>query len=363
MSNATNLEPIPAPAIDETRLHELLGKAVVDIGAVMQAPLMLIGRELGLYGALAEGPLTTGELASRTGTAERYAREWVRGQAAAGYVTYDPGADRYFLSPEQSLVFAQEGSPVYLLGGFELALTMGSVRDRIEQAFRTGEGIGWHEHDPHLSCSTARFFEPGYRANLVAGWIPALEGVEEKLRAGALVADIGCGHGISTLLLAEAYPASTVLGFDYHEGSIRAARDDARRAGLEGRVSFQRATAKDYPGRGYDLVAMFDCLHDLGDPVGAAVHVKETLAEDGTWMIVEPRAGDRVEENLNPVGRVYYSGSTLVCTPTSLSQEVGMALGAQAGEAALRAVVEEAGFTRFRRAAETPFNMVFEARI
>lgn len=349
-------------AIDESALHDLVGRAVVDIGAVMQAPLMLIGRRLGLFRALAEEPLTTAELATRTGTAERYAREWVRSQAAAGWVTYHPETDRYSLSTEQALLFVDETSPAYLLGGFDLALTVGRDSERIEEAFRTGEGLSWGDHDDHLSCSTARFFEPGYRANLVAAWIPALEGVEEKLRRGALVADVGCGLGVSTRLMAEAFPQSTFLGFDYHEGSILAAREDARRDGLEGQVRFEQATAKGYPGNGYDLVAMFDCLHDLGDPVGAAVHVKETLAENGTWMIVEPRAGDRVEENLNPVGRVYYSGSTLVCTPTSLSQEVGLALGAQAGEAAIRAVVEEAGFTRFRRVAETPFNLVFEAR-
>jgi SAM-dependent methyltransferase len=349
-------------AVDETRLNELLGRALVDIGAAMQAPLMLLGARLGLYGALAEDALTSAELAHRTGTAERYVREWVRGQAAAGFVTYDPATDRYHLSPEQALLLAHEGSPAYLLGGFEVALAMGRVAPRLEDAFRTGEGIGWHEHDDDLSCGTARFFEPGYSANLVPGWIPALKGIEAKLRAGALVADVGCGHGISTCLMAEAYPASTFLGFDYHQGSIDAATERARAAGLEGRISFQRATAKDYPGRGYDLVAMFDCLHDLGDPVGAALHVRETLAEDGVWMVVEPRAGDRVEENLNPVGRIFYSGSTLVCTPNSLSQEVGLALGAQAGETAIRAVTEEAGFTRFRRAAETPFNLVFEVR-
>jgi SAM-dependent methyltransferase len=355
-------EPHTTVPVDDARLHDLLGRAIVDIGAVMQAPLMLIGRDLGLYAALADAALTSHELAEQTGTTERYVREWVRGQAAAGYVTYDPSADRYALTPEQALVLARKGSPAYLLGGFELALSMGSVRERLADAFRTGAGIGWHEHDEHLSCSTARFFEPGYRANLIASWVPSLDGVQEKLRAGGLVADVGCGHGISTRLLAEAYPHSTFLGFDYHAASIAAAQEDTRASRLDGRVSFQRATASDYPGRGYDLVAMFDCLHDLGDPIGAAVHVRETLASDGTWMIVEPRASDRVEENLNPVGRVFYSASTLVCTPTSLSQPVGLALGAQAGEAAIRGVVEAAGFTRFRRTAETPFNLVFEAR-
>ena len=359
---ATIAPAATAPAIDEAALGALLGKAVVDIGAVMQAPLILIGNRLGLYRALTEGPLTTAELAARTGTVERYVREWVRGQAAAGYVTYDAATDRYTLSPEQAMIFAQQGSPTYLVAGFELALTMGKGESRLEAAFRTGQGIGWHEHDEHLSCSIARFFEPGYRANLLSAWIPALHGVHEKLRAGARVADVGCGHGISTLLMADAYPESSFVGFDYHEGSIAAARADARAAGLEGRASFERASDRDYPGRDFDLVTMFDCLHDLGDPVGAAVRVRESLAADGTWMIVEPRAGDGVEDNLNPVGRVFYSASTLVCTPTSLSQEVGLALGAQAGEQAIRAVTQEAGFTRFRRAAETPFNLVFEVR-
>jgi SAM-dependent methyltransferase len=351
-----------ATTIDEARLNELLGRAVVDVGAAMQAPLMITGEKLGLFRALAAGPLTSDELATRTGTAERYVREWVRAQAAAGYISYDAATDRYHLTSEQALLFAHEDSPAYLLGGFEVAVAAARVEPRLTEAFRTGQGIGWHEHDHGVFCGTARFYGPGYRANLVQQWIPALKGAEEKLHDGALVADVGCGHGLSTLLLAEAYPNSTFLGFDYHEGSLEAARRNAREAGLESRVSFQRATAKDYPGQGFDLVTMFDCLHDLGDPVGAAAHVKRTLAEDGTWMIVEPRAGDRVEENLNPVGRVFYAGSTLICTPASLSQEVGRALGAQAGEKAIRAVVEEAGFTRVRRATETPFNLVLEAR-
>lgn len=348
--------------IDDSKLNDLLGRAVTDLGAAMQAPLMVLGYRLGLYPALADGPLTTAELAERTGTAERYAREWVRSQAAAGYVAYDPETDRYHLTPEQALLFAQEDGPAYLIGGFEIALAAGKAEQRLMKAFRTGEGIGWHEHDEGVPCGTARFFAPGYRTNLVPSWIPALDGVEDKLRAGALVADVGCGHGISTLLMAEAYPRSTFIGFDYHEDSVAAANASAREAGLEGRVSFQRATAKDYPGRGFDLVTMFDCLHDLGDPLGAAHHVRETLAPDGTWMIVEPRASDRVEENLNPVGRVFYSASTLVCTPGSLAQEVGLALGAQAGERPIRTITSEAGFSRFRRAAETPFNFIYETR-
>jgi SAM-dependent methyltransferase len=350
-------------AIDEGQLTELLQRAVVDIGAVMQGPLMVMGHHLGLYKALAQEALTTTELAERTGTAERYVREWVRGQAAAGWVTYDPTTARYSLTPEQALVFALEESPVYLLGGFELALTMGKAANRLATAFRTGEGIAWHELDENLSCHTAQFFTPGYRAHLIDTWIPALDGVEEKLLSGATVADVGCGHGISTVLMAEAYHNAVFFAFDYHEASIAAARDNAREAGVSRRTHFHCATATSYPGDGYALVAMFDCLHDLGDPVGAGVRVRQSLAPDGTWMIVEPRAGDRVEDNMNPVGRVYYSGSALVCTPTSLSQDVGLALGAQAGEKTIRSIVEKAGFTRFRRAAETPFNMVFEARL
>lgn len=347
--------------IDEGKLNDLLGRFVMDMGATMQAPLMTLGAELGLYDALAAGPATTGELAEKVGCVERYVREWARGQAAAGYVTYDPATDRYSLTPEQALLFDPDG-PAYILGGFEVALGAGKARPRLAEAFRTGDGIGWHEHDEGVFCGTAKFFGAGYRAHLVTSWIPALEGVEEKLRAGGRVADIGCGHGVSTLVMAEAFPATSVVGFDYHEGSVEEARARAAERGLEQRLRFLRATAKDFPGADYDLVTMFDCLHDLGDPVGAAAHALQALAPDGTLMIVEPRAGDRVEENLNPVGRVYYAASTLVCTPASLSQEVGLALGAQAGEAAIREVVEAAGFTRFRRAAETPFNLIFEAR-
>ncbi|HSK19922.1 MAG TPA: class I SAM-dependent methyltransferase [Longimicrobiales bacterium] len=357
------MEATAEVAVNHDTLNELLGRTLVDIGAAVQAPLMILGSRLGLFEALADGFVTTSELAERTGTTERYVREWVRAQAAAGYVAYDADTDRYALTPEQALVFADRTSPAYLIVGFEQAMIMGARSEQVEESFRTGEGIRWHDHDPNLSCSTARFFEPGYRANLVSGWLPALEGAEEKLRAGARVADVGCGYGISTRLMAEAFPESRFFGFDYHEGSIDAANADARAAGVADRVTFERTTAKDFPGRGYDLITMFDCLHDLGDPVGAAMHAKQALAPDGILMVVEPRAGDRVEENLNPVGRLYYAASTLICTPTSLSQEVGLALGAQAGEAAIRAVLEEAGFTRFRRAAETPFNLVFEARI
>ncbi len=347
---------------DEGKFNELLGRAVVDLGAAMQAPLVVLGYKLGLYAALAEGPLTTTELATRTGCTERYVREWARCQAASGYVTYDSANDRFHLSPEQALLFAMEEGPAYLVGGFEIALAAGKIEPRLGDAFRSGRGIGWHEHDDGVPCGTARFFAPAYRANLVSNWIPALEGMQAKLRAGALVADVGCGHGVSTLLMAKAFPRSTFIGFDYHEESGAAATAAAAAAGLLGRVTFQRATAKDYPGTQFDLVTMFDCLHDLGDPMGAAGHVRDSLAADGTWMIVEPRAGDRVTDNFNPVGRVYYAASTLVCTPGSLSQEVGLALGAQAGEAPIRAIADRMGFRRFRRASETPLHAVYEVR-
>jgi SAM-dependent methyltransferase len=310
---------------------------------------------------MADGsPVTPEELAERTGTDPRYVREWLSNQAAGGYVTYEDGGFR--LSPEQSLALAQEGSPAFVPGAFQLATSLVKDEPVITEAFKTGAGVGWHEHHHDLFAGTERFFRPGYSANLISSWIPALDAVQAKLESGALVADVGCGHGASTILMAEAYPRSEFVGFDYHDGSIEVARKKASEAGVDGRVSFEVAPAKEYPGEGYDFVAMFDCLHDMGDPVGAAAHVLTTLAEDGTWMIVEPYAGDRLEDNLNPVGRVFYGASTLVCTPASRDQEVGLALGAQAGEARLRDVVTEGGFTRFRRATETPFNIVLEAR-
>jgi SAM-dependent methyltransferase len=289
-------------------------------------------------------------------------REWLSNQAAGGYVSYDSASERFSLTPEQSLALAQEGSPAFVPGGFQLATALTKDEETIARAFRSGEGVGWHEHHHDLFAGTERFFRPGYAANLVSSWIPALEDVEAKLERGGLAADVGCGHGASTILMAEAYPRSEFVGFDYHEGSIERARGLAQEAGVGDRVTFEVASAKGYPGEGYDLVAMFDCLHDMGDPVGAAAHVLGTLHPEGTWMIVEPNAGDRLEDNLNPVGRVFYGASTLVCTPASRDQEVGLALGAQAGEARLRSVVTEGGFTRFRRATETPFNIVLEAR-
>ncbi|MBV9050132.1 MAG: methyltransferase domain-containing protein [Solirubrobacterales bacterium] len=349
--------------IDQTKLDEFLGRFVGDLGAALSAALVVIGDKLGLYQAMSDGdPITAEELASRTGTDARYVREWLSNQAAGGYVGYDPASDRFFLTAEQSLALAQEGSPAFVPGAFQLASALIKDEERIAQAFASGRGVGWHEHHHDLFAGTERFFRPGYSANLVSSWIPALDGVQAKLESGALVADIGCGHGASTILMAEAYPRSEFVGFDYHGPSIEHARRVASEAGLEGRVSFEVAAAKQYPGDGYDFVAMFDCLHDMGDPVGAAAHVLETLTADGTWMIVEPYAGDRLEDNLNPVGRVFYGASTLVCTPASRDQEVGLALGAQAGEQRLREVVAGGGFTRVRRATETPFNLVLEAR-
>jgi SAM-dependent methyltransferase len=322
-----------------------------------------MGDKLGLYRTLAgAGPVTPVELARRSGVAERYVREWLNAQAAGGYVAYDPAGGTYELPPEQAVALADDQSPAYLPGFFQLAL--GSVIDspRITEQARTGEGFGWHEHSHDVFDGCERFFRPGYNANLLPAWLPALDGVVEKLEAGGKVADIGCGHGSSTILMAQAFPNSTFLGSDYHEGSIATARERAREAGVSERVTFEVAAAVEHPGEGYDLVTMFDCLHDMGDPVGAARHVRQALAPDGTWMIVEPMAGDRVEDNLNPVGRAYYGFSTFLCTPASLSQEVGLALGAQAGEARIGDVVSGGGFARFRRAAETPFNLVFEAR-
>jgi len=355
--------PAPAPAVDEEKLNAFLGQVVTDLGATFNAVLIQIGDALGLYRAMGDGaPVTPAELAGRTGTDERYLREWLSAQAAGGYVTYDPDSGRFALPPEQAMAFGDPDSPVYMAGGFDIAASVIKDRDKIIEAFRTGEGLGWHEHHHELFSGTERFFRPGYKANLVDAWLPALDGVEEKLRAGARVADVGCGHGASTILMAEAYPNSEFVGFDYHQESVGAARTAAEHAGVADRVSFEQAAAKEYPGAGYDLVTMFDCLHDMGDPVGALRHVLESLGGDGTAMLVEPFAGDRLEDNLNPVGRLFYGASTTICTPGSRDQEVGLALGAQAGEARLRAVAGEAGFSRFRRATETPFNLVLEAR-
>lgn len=350
-------------ALDEEKLNRFVFQAVDEVGATLNAALVVMGDKLGLYRSLAgAGPLTPAELAARTGTAERYVREWLNAQAAGGYVEYDPDSGRYTLPPEQTVALTDEESPAYLPGFFQLAL--GSVLDspRITQAARSGEGVGWHEHSRDVHDGCERFLAAAYNANLVRSWLPALDGVVAKLERGAQVADVGCGHGAATILMAQAFPRSTFVGSDYHEDSIDTARRRAEQAGVADRIRFETAPATAYPGRGYDLVTMFDCLHELGDPVGAARHVRDTLAPDGTWMIVEPAAGDRVEDNLNPIGRAYYAHSTLLCTPASLSQQVGLALGAQAGEARIREIAERAGFSRFRRIADTPLNHVFEAQ-
>jgi len=350
-------------AIDQDKLNEFLGKFVADFGATFNAGMVVIGDKLGLYKALAVKPMTSVELAAKSGTDERYVREWLSSQAAGGYVNYNPLTRAFALSEEQAFTLADPASPAYLPGAFELALAALKAVPKITEAFRTGAGIGWHEHDAGLFSGTEKFFRPGYVANLTGAWIPALTGVEAKLRKGAKVADVGCGHGASTVIMAQAYPNSTFTGFDYHGPSIDHARTAAKAAGLNGgRVTFEQSTAKEFPGTDYDFVAVFDCLHDMGDPVGASRHAHEALKPDGTWMIVEPYANDKLEDNLNPVGRIFYSASTLICTPASRAQEGAMCLGAQAGECNLREVVGQGGFSRFRRATETPFNLIFEAR-
>jgi len=349
--------------VDPQKVEAFVGKAMGDIGGALTAALVVLGDKLGLYKAMAgAGPLTPAELASRTGTSERYVREWLSAQAASGYVTYDPATRRFTLPDEHAAALADEDSPACVLGGFQGMTAAMRAEPKVAEAFKSGGGVAWHEHDPGLFQGTERFFRPGYNANLVDHWIPALDGVREKLARGATVADVGCGHGASTIIMARAFPESHFVGFDYHPASIERARERAIAAGVQDRVRFEVAAAKDFPGSGYDLVTFFDCLHDMGDPIGAAAHVRQALAPDGTWMLVEPFAHDDVAENLNPIGRVFYSVSTLVCTPASLSQEVGLGLGAQAGEGRLREVVTRAGFQRFRRATETPFNLVLEVR-
>jgi 2-polyprenyl-3-methyl-5-hydroxy-6-metoxy-1,4-benzoquinol methylase len=349
-----------SPQFDPAKLDAFMGKAVMDMGAAFHAVLIVIGDKLGLYRAMADaGALTPAELAAKTNTTERYVREWLNANAASGFVTYDSGTKRFALPPEQAFALTTLDLP----GAFHIISSCFKDEPKITQAFRTGEGVGWHEHDANLFFGTERFFRPNYANNLLSAWIPALEGVSEKLTKSATVADVGCGHGASTILMAKAFAKSRFSGFDYHSGSIEYARHVAGRDGLLDQISFEVASSKSYPvNGGYDLVTFFDCLHDMGDPTGAASHVLSSLKPDGTWMIVEPFANDAPEENHNPVGRIFYSASTMICTPASLAQEVGAALGAQAGEERIRSVVTSAGFTRFRRAAQTPFNLVFEAR-
>lgn len=349
--------------MNEAKLEAFVGQVVSDIAASMSGVMTNIGHKLGLYKAMAgAGPMTPAQLAQKTNTRDRYVLEWLNNQAAGGYVTYNPSDRTYELPDEHAMVLANENSPVFMAPGFDTISSMWLDEDKVVDAFGTGKGIGWHEHHPRLFCGCEAFFKTGYQAHLTTEWIPALEGVEEKLKAGAKVADVGCGHGASTIIMAQAYPNSIFFGFDYHDKSIETARHRAQQAGVADRVKFEVASAKDFPGFGYDLVCFMDCLHDLGDPVGAAKHTREALAEDGTVLLVEPFAQNRLEDNLNPVSRLFYAASTAICTPNSLSQEVGLGLGAQAGEKRLAQIMSEAGLSRFRRATNTPFNLVLEAR-
>jgi len=349
--------------VDQTKLHEFVMRMLGDLGGALSVPMVRLGDRLGLYKALhANGPMTPAELASKTDIAERYAREWLSHQAASGYLSYDPANGRFTLPPEQAMVFAEPDSPVYLQGGFDLAVTMMENQALVEPAFRTGKGVGWGEQSQCLFCAAGRFFRPGYHNNLVAAWLPALDGVTAKLERGVAVADVGCGHGFSTVMMAKAFPNSKFVGYDFHPGSVEQARLHAERHGVAANARFEVAVASEFPGKDLDLVTCFDCLHDMGDPVGAARHVRQTLKPDGHWMIVEPAAGDRLEDNLNPVSRLFYAASTLICVPTSLDQPVGAALGAQAGFGRLSSVIREGGFGHVRKATETPFNMILEAR-
>lgn len=348
--------------VNETKLHDLLGQVITEMGAAANGPLIILGDKLGLYKCLAEsGALSSDEVATKTGTAERYVREWLSAQAASGYVEYDSINQKFFMTPEQSAVFGNNKSPVFMTGAFYAISSAYHDEPKLEKAFKSGEGISWGDHNTCLFCGTEKFFSPSYEGNLINAWLPELDGVVEKLQQGAKVADIGCGHAASTIVMAKAFPNSTFIGYDFHEKSIEQAIERAESANVKN-VSFEVATAKDFPGKDYDFICFFDCLHDMGDPVGACVHVKNALKPDGTCMIVEPFAADSLEGNLNPVGRAFYAFSTMICTPCSLNQEVGLALGAQAGEKRLKEVVTNSGFTRFKRATETPFNLILEAR-
>jgi SAM-dependent methyltransferase len=349
--------------LDENKLHEFVGKMLGDLGGAMSVPTARLGFRLGLFEALNQGPATAGELAKRAGgLTERYVREWALAQAANGYVGYDPATEAFSLSPEQAMVFVVKDSPVYLAGAFEIAAAMIEAEPKVENAFRTGTGVRWGDSAGCLFCATGAFFRPGYVNNIVQNWLPALDGVVDKLKSGAKVADVGCGVGFSTLLMAQAFPASRFTGYDFHAPSVEEARRHAATHGVSDRVRFVAASAKEIEDTGFDLVTQFDCLHDMGDPRGCARHVRRILKDDGAWMVVEPIAGDRPSDNLNPVGRLYYNASTMICVPTSLDQEVGEGLGAQAGEAKLTEVIRDGGFTRVRRATEGPFNMILEAR-
>jgi SAM-dependent methyltransferase len=349
--------------LDEAKLNQFIGQVLGDLGGALSVPLVRIGDQLGLYKALhASGPMTPGELASEAGIAERYAREWLSHQAASGYVTYDSGSNKFTLPPEQAMVFAEPDSPVYLQGAFDLAAVMMENQALVEPAFRSGKGVAWGDQSQCLFCTVGRFFRPGYHNSLVASWLPALEGVAAKLERGARVADVGCGHGFSTIIMAKAFPNSLFVGYDFHPASVEQARVHAEEHGVEKNAKFEIALATDFPGEDLDLVTFFDCLHDMGDPLRAARHVRQTLKPDGTWMVVEPAAGDRLENNLNPISRLFYAASTMICVPTSLDQPVGVALGAQAGFDKLSSIISTSGFSKVRKATETPFNMVLEAR-
>ena len=357
-----NLQNKIAMELNEDKLHNLLGKVVTEMGAAANGPLVIIGDKLGLYKALTEsGAMTSATLASVTGTAERYVREWASAQAASGYITYNTGDKTFSMTPEQGAVFGNAKSPVFMTGAFYAITSVYHDAPKIEEAFKTGEGVSWGDHNSCLFCGTEKFFSPSYEGNLINGWLPSLNGVVEKLEQGAKVADIGCGHAASTIIMAKAFPKSTFIGYDFHDKSIEQAKERAKTAGVSN-ISFEVATAKDFPGTDYDLVTFFDCLHDMGDPVGACAHVKSTLKPDGTCMVVEPYAHDSLEENLNPVGRAFYAFSTTLCVPCSLNQEVGLSLGAQAGEKRLKEAIQSGGFSQFRRATETPFNLILEAR-
>jgi SAM-dependent methyltransferase len=349
--------------VDEAKLNQFLGQIFGDIGGALSVPLVRIGDKLGLYKALnQDGPMNSSELAAKTKIAERYAREWLCQQAASGYLTYDAATGKFTLPPEQAMVFAEPDSPVYLQAAFDMAVAMMENQPLVEPAFRTGKGVGWGDQAQCMFCAVARFFRPGYHSNLVASWLPALEGVVAKLERGATVADVGCGHGVSTAIMAKAFPKSTFIGYDFHPSSIEAAQAHASEHGVTANTRFEVATAQDFPGKNLDLVTFFDCLHDMGDPLGAARQVRQALKPDGSWMIVEPAAADRLEGNINPISRMFYAGSTMICIPTSLDQPVGLALGAQAGFAKLSSLISEGGFGRVRKATETPFNMILEAR-
>ena len=349
--------------VDPDKLNQVVGQMLADLGGAFSVSLVRIGDKLGLYTTLNEnGPMTSAELAAKAAIAERYAREWLSHQAASGYLAYDPATQKFSLPEEQAMIFADPDSPVYLQGAFDLAAAMMDNKNPVEAAFKTGKGVGWGDQAGCLFCAAGRFFRPGYQNSLVAGWLPQLHDVVAKLEQGARVADIGCGHGFSTVIMAKAFPKSHFIGYDFHPGSVAQAKVHAQQHGVTANTHFEVAMASDFPARDLDLVTFFDCLHDMGDPVGAAKHVHQALKPDGTWMVVEPIAGDKLEDNFNPVGRLYYAASTMVCVPTSLDQPVGAALGAQAGFARLKDTINSGGFPRVRRAVDTPFNMILEAR-